>query len=125
MTGDVFVDAGYRGHGYAGTARIHICGRGVRRTEADKRLRKWRRRRAAIEPMIGHLKNDGRLGRNWLKGVQGDRTNVVLSACGQNLRLILAGLVFFVRAFLDFFRGIGEIFRPNFRLMPPLPGFSA
>ena len=62
--GDVFVDLGYRGHGYTGGARIHICGRGVKRAASDGRLRKWRRRRAAIEPMIGHMKNDGRLGRN-------------------------------------------------------------
>ena len=36
--GDVFVDLGHRGHGYAGAARIHICGRGVKRAESDKRL---------------------------------------------------------------------------------------
>jgi len=112
--GDVFVDLGYRGHGYKGSARIHICGRGVKRTEADKRLRKWRRRRAAIEPTIGHMKNDGRLGRNWLKGEQGDRTNVILSACGQNLRLILARLALRARVFLSYFVRMGEIFRPIF-----------
>jgi IS5 family transposase len=114
--GDVFADLGYRGHGYEGPARVHICGRGVKRTEADKRLRKWRRRRAAIEPMIGHMKNDGRLGRNWLKGEQGDRTNVVLSACGQNLRLILARLVFLCHQIMAFVIRIGE----NFRLTPRL-----
>ena len=116
IAGDVFVDMGYRGHGYAGPARIHICGRGVKRRVVDKRLRKWRRRRAAIEPLIGHMKNDGRLGRNWLKGEQGDRTNVVLSACGQNLRLILARLVLFFRVFLAFFREIDALFRPDFRM---------
>jgi IS5 family transposase len=114
--GDVFVDLGYRGHGYAGSARIHICGRGAKRTDADKRLRKWRRRRAAIEPMIGHMKNDGRLGRNWLKGRQGDRTNVILSACGQNLRLILARLAFFWRHFLALVGCLGERIRSPRRL---------
>ena len=114
--GDVFVDLGYRGHGYAGPARIHVCGRGVKRKEEDKRLRKWRRRRAAIEPMIGHMKNDGRLGRNWLWGEQGDRTNVVLSACGQNLRLILARLVFLFHQFLVFIHRICESNRPRHRL---------
>ena len=113
--GDVFVDLGYRGHGYEGPARIHICGRGVKRAEADKRLRRWRRRRAAIEPMIGHMKNDGRLGRNWLKGEQGDRTNVVLSACGQNLRLILAELAFLCHVILSFFNRNCEISRLTYR----------
>ena len=42
--------------------------------------------------MIGHMKNDGRLGRNYLLGKDGDRMNVVLSAAGHNLRLILARL---------------------------------
>jgi IS5 family transposase len=110
ITGDIFVDRGYRGHGYRGAARIHICGRGVKRAETDKRLRRWRKRRAAIEPIIGHMKNDGRLGRNWLKGEQGDRTNVILSACGQNLRLILAKLIVSLRLFLGFFN---EIVHPN------------
>ena len=104
--GDVFVDRGYRGHGHAGEARVHICGQGVKRTEADKRWRRWRRRRSAIEPAIGHMKNEGRLGRNWLKGEQGDRTNVILSACGWNLRLILAGLSFSLHEFSLFFRRI-------------------
>jgi IS5 family transposase len=123
--GDVFVDLGYRGHGHEGPARIHICGRGVKRTEAERRLRKWRRRRAAIEPVIGHLKNDGRLGRNWLKGEQGDRTNVILSACGQNLRLILARLVLRASEFLPIFAEMGEIIRPDFRRLARLARIPA
>ena len=47
------------------------------------------KRRQAIEPIIGHLKADGRLGRNFLKGTQGDQMNVLLSCAGHNLRLIL------------------------------------
>ena len=47
------------------------------------------RRRSAIEPMIGHAKNDGRLGRNYLLGHDGDRINALLAAAGHNLRLIL------------------------------------
>ena len=117
IEGDVFVDLGYRGHGYSGPARIHICGRGVKRPEADGRLKRWRQRRAAIEPVIGHMKNDGRLGRNWLKGEQGDRTNVILSACGWNLRLILARLLVCARVFLSLFQRIGKMGRPDFRPM--------
>jgi len=106
ITGDVFVDLGYRGHGYTGAASIHVCGRGVKRAATDGRLKKWCRRRAAIEPVLGHMKNDGRLGRNWLKGEQGDRTNVILSACGQNLRLILARLIASLRLFFAFFNKV-------------------
>ncbi|MCI0600386.1 MAG: IS5/IS1182 family transposase, partial [Beijerinckiaceae bacterium] len=41
------------------------------------------------EPVIGHLKADGHLGRNFLRGRHGDRNNAVLSAIGHNLRLVL------------------------------------
>ena len=50
------------------------------------------KRRSAIEPMIGHAKNDGRLGRNWLLGVVGDKINAILAAAGHNLRLVLKRL---------------------------------
>ena len=44
------------------------------------------RRRAAIEPIIGHLKHDYRLSRNWLKGSEGDAINLHMAACAWNLR---------------------------------------
>jgi hypothetical protein len=47
------------------------------------------RRRAAIEPVIGHLKGDHRMGRNYLKGRDGDRINAVLAAVGYNFSLLL------------------------------------
>jgi transposase, IS5 family len=40
------------------------------------------RRRAAVEPVIGHLKDDHRMRRNHLKGRDGDRINAVLAAAG-------------------------------------------
>jgi len=46
-------------------------------------------RRSAIEAAIGHMKTDGHLGRNFLKGHHGDQANAVLTAVGYNLRLIL------------------------------------
>ncbi len=56
------------------------------------------KRRSAIEPMIGHAKCDGRLGRNWLLGPDGDKINALLAAAGHNLRLILRRLaLLFVR----------------------------
>ena len=87
LGGHVFVDLGYRGHEYEGQAVVHVGDR--KRRGVPKRLLKWIKRRAAIEPLIGHMKSDGRLGRNYLLGQLGDKLNALLSACGQNLRLML------------------------------------
>lgn len=96
-----FVDMGYRGHGYDGPVDIHVDRR--RRGQIAKSLWSWMKRRAAIEPGIGHLKREHRMDRNRLKGTLGDRINAILSAAGMNfakllkwaaalLRLILAWL---------------------------------
>jgi hypothetical protein len=45
--------------------------------------------RAAVEPVIGHLKGDHRMYRNHLKGRDGDRVNAVLAAAGYNFSLVL------------------------------------
>ena len=87
LTGDVFVDLGYRGHDYEGPARVNVVGRKLK--GIPKALARWMKRRAAIEPTIGHMKNDGRLGRNFLLGKLGDKLNALLCACGHNLRLML------------------------------------
>jgi len=63
------------------------------------------RRRAAIEPIIGHLKHDYRLSRNWLKGSQGDAINVHMAACAWNLRKWMVAFFLF-----DNNRLIGVIF---------------
>jgi IS5 family transposase len=47
------------------------------------------RRRAAVEPVIGHLKDDHRMRRNHLKGREGDRINAVLAAAGYSFSLLL------------------------------------
>ncbi len=56
------------------------------------RLKRLLKRRNAIEPVIGHMKNDGRLDRNYLKGTAGDVMNALLVGAGHNLRLILRKL---------------------------------
>ena len=83
-----FVDRGYRGHGVE-NVKVFISGarRGVTRTIA-----KLLRRRSAIEPMIGHMKNDGRLTRCPLSGTDGDALFAVLCGCGHNIRMILRHL---------------------------------
>ena len=50
------------------------------------------KRRQVVEPMIGHMKTDGLLGRNWLKGEIGDALHAVMCGAGHNLRMILAAL---------------------------------
>ena len=64
-------------------------------------IKKELRRRSAIEAVIGHMKTDGHLGRNFLKGRHGDHANVVLTAVGHNLRLILSWLRVFLRQVVD------------------------
>jgi IS5 family transposase len=83
-----YVDRGYRGHD-ADRARVILAGqkRGTTPT-----IRRERRRRNAIEPVIGHMKSDGHLGRNFLLGTEGDAANVILAAAGHNLRLLRAWL---------------------------------
>ena len=85
----LYVDKGYRGHDYGGEAKVMISGKKRGLTPTMKRELK---RRSAIEPMIGHAKNDGRLGRNYLLGTDGDKINALLAAAGHNLRLILTRL---------------------------------
>jgi IS5 family transposase len=62
-------------------------------------IRREIRRRAGIEPVIGHMKEDGHLGRNSVAGASGDAFNVVLAAAGHNLRLLRAWLIWLL-AFL-------------------------
>jgi transposase, IS5 family len=79
-----YVDKGYRGH----TVRdknVFISGQ---KKGVTKWIRKQMNRRQAIEPHIGHMKNDGKLGRNYLKGCLGDSINAVLCGIGHNLRII-------------------------------------
>jgi len=92
-----YVDRGYRGHNASNPHRVFISGqkRGVFGV-----IKRELRRRSAIEPVIAHMKIDGHLGRCHLKGRDGDAANVVLSAVGHNLRLILAWLAMLLRLIL-------------------------
>jgi len=85
----IYVDRGYRGHDYEKAHRVFRSGqkRGVVNT-----IKKELRRRSVVEPVIGHLKSDGHLGRNYLKGRLGDQHNAVLSGVGYNFRLLLKWL---------------------------------
>ena len=63
-------------------------------------IRREMRRRAAVEPVIGHVKAEHRMGRNYLKGRDGDRTNAVLAAAGYNFSLLLRWLERLLRALM-------------------------
>jgi len=83
----VFVDRGYRGHDYQGDIEVHVDK--VRRGRTSKSLWKWMKRRAAIEPSIGHLKSEHRMDRNRLSGKLGDQLNAIFSAIGMNFSKLL------------------------------------
>jgi IS5 family transposase len=93
MTGrhvkEAYCDRGYRGHSVTETS-VHIAGT---KRRMSRSLRKWLRRRCAIEPVIGHLKSDGRLDRNYLKGTTGDKINALLCGSGANIRKLIAAFL--------------------------------
>jgi transposase, IS5 family len=93
----IHVDKGYRGHNHPHKFRVWISGQ-VRRVTAP--IRREMKRRAAVEPVIGHLKAEHRMGRNHLKGREGDRINAVLAAAGYNFGLLLRWLAELLRVLI-------------------------
>ncbi|HEV2040655.1 MAG TPA: IS5 family transposase [Casimicrobiaceae bacterium] len=93
----IHVDKGYRGHNHPHKFRVWISGQ-VRRV--TKTIRREMKRRAAVEPVIGHLKVEHRMGRNYLKGRDGDRINAVLAAAGYNFGLLLRWLAELLRVLI-------------------------
>ncbi len=90
-------DRGYRGKRQFGDTTIILPGAPLKRDNRYQRDKKRKRcrRRAAIEPLIGHLKSDHRLGRCYLKGNLGDAINLLMAACAWNLKKWLA-LIFWL-----------------------------
>jgi transposase, IS5 family len=93
----IVADRGYRGHNapQEHKFRVFISGQKRRVTEQIKREL---RRRSAVEPVIGHLKAEHRMGRNHLAHAQGDAINAVLAAAGYNFRRLLAWLALLLAA---------------------------
>jgi len=81
-------DRGYVGQKKFGETDIILPKKPLKRDNRYQRNKKRKlcKRRAAIEPIIGHLKSDFRLSRNFLKGVIGDEINVLMAATAWNLR---------------------------------------
>lgn len=95
---EAVVDRGYRGsEHHPAEVKVHITGQ----HKARGRLKKLFRRRSAIEPVIGHDKQEHGLGRNHLKGKEGDRINALLSGCGFNLRKLLRAFSYALRNWLS------------------------
>jgi len=84
---EVYVDMGYRGHDYDGAVAVHVDKR--RRGRTSRAQWRWMKRRAAVEPSIGHLKSEHRLERNRLKGAAGNAINAILAAAAMNFHKLL------------------------------------
>ena len=87
----IIADAGYRGHNAPPEHQFRVYTAGQRRRVTQQVKREFKRR-AAIEPVIGHLKDDHRTGRNYLAHSSGDAINAVLAAVGYNFRRLIQWL---------------------------------
>lgn len=104
-----FVDRGYRGVKEVLGTKIIIPDSPTKQRKScqKQKLRKGFRRRAAIEPKIGHLKGDHRLSRNFYSGIKGDNNNVMLAAAAMNFKRMMnkwkEKTVLFLSNFFNFF----------------------
>jgi len=86
---NVIVDRAYRGKKKIGNTQIIVPGRKASTTSQQQRMRRKCRSRAAIEPIIGHVKHDCRMLKSYLKGPVGDEINALLAASAFNMRQML------------------------------------
>ena len=100
------VDRGYRGKQKVGATFIHMPKPPLKRDTAyqKRKKRKHFRRRAAIEPIIGHLKSDHRAARNFLKGTEGDAINFLMAAAAFNFKKLMKKLK--IKNLFDFFSSV-------------------
>jgi IS5 family transposase len=99
VPGTGIADRGYRGKSMVNDTRI-VTPKPARKNaskEAMALARKRFRRRAGIEPVIGHLKSDHRLKRNFLKGFTGDQINLLMAAAAFNFRKWMREVIFWLR----------------------------
>ena len=95
----MITDAGYRGHNAPPEHKFKVYTAGQKR-RVTPQIKRDLKRRPAVEPVIGHLKEDHRMGRNHLAHSSGDAINAVLAAAGYNFRLLLRWLKLFLRLIL-------------------------
>ena len=84
----VHTDAGYRGHNAPPEYKFKVYTAKQKR-RVTPHIKREMRRRSAIEPVIGHLKNEHRMDRNYLAGRHGDANNAILAAVGYNFRRLI------------------------------------
>src|SRR5215813_802319 len=87
----LLADKGYRGHNAPPDYKFRVFTSGQKRRMTPK-IKRELRRRSAVEPVIGHLKEEHRMGRNYLWHRQGDAANAVLAAVGYNFRRLIKWL---------------------------------
>jgi transposase, IS5 family len=84
-------DAGYRGHNAPPEYKFKVYTAKQKR-RVTPQIKREMQRRSAIEPVIGHLKNEHRMDRNYLAGRNGDANNAILAAVGYNFRRLIRWL---------------------------------
>ena len=123
---NAYCDKGYKGNPkQLGNTAVHLATR--RKTSMKPSEWRWFKRRSAIEPVIGHLKQDHRLDRNYLKGTDGDQMNAILAACGFNLRKLLRALLWLLFKELERLKEVlMPLHRPDWvaRRLPGSPGLN-
>src|SRR5258708_6401543 len=92
-------DAGYRGHNAPPDYKFKIYTSKQKR-RVTPQIKREMRRRSAVEPVIGHLKEEHRMGRNYLAHRRGDLNNAVLAAVGYNFRRLIKWLRILLRLFM-------------------------
>ena len=87
-------DRGYRGRKEINGTKIILPDVPKKSDSRYQKLKKQKLfcKRAGIEPTIGHLKSDYRLGRNFYKGAVGDTVNVLLAAAAYNFKRAMKAL---------------------------------
>ena len=107
---EAHIDLGYRGHDIEEDDTQIILARQKR--GVTKAIRKRQKRRSAIEPIIGHCKNDRKVGaRNWLKGEMGDKINAIAMAIGFNIRKILKKIFLYLFQICKFIQNSSEFIK--------------
>jgi IS5 family transposase len=95
----MLLDKGSRGHNAPPEYKFRVFISGQKRRVTPK-IKRELRRRSAIEPVIGHLKSEHRMGRNYLWHREGDAANAVLAAVGYNFRRLIRWLSLLLRQIL-------------------------
>lgn len=120
---DVFVDRGYAGPKTIGETKINMP---RPQKNMKQSQRKKHKRRAAIEPCIGHLKQNYRLNLNFLKGSYGDTINIVMAAAAMNFKRMMNlwkknfySFILFLNQLLNQLFLLGKFNQLNFELKLP------